>query len=94
MLALNNFYVNLDSYTGSGQNNLVYQNAIGRFNTIPWDFNEFFGAFTNAGTGTSLNVFQMQQLDPLLHLTNSKSPIKQKLMRSINFQISKLKKLE
>lgn len=87
MLALNNFYVNLDSYSGSGHNYLVYQNAIGRFNTIPWDFNEFFGAFTNAGTGSSLTVMQMQQLDPLLHLNNAERPLISKL-----FSIPKFKK--
>lgn len=87
MLALNNFYVNLDSYSGSGHNYLMYQNDLGRFNTIPWDFNEFYGAFTNAGTGASLNLMQMQQLDPLLHLTNSERPLISKL-----FSIPKFKR--
>ncbi len=87
MLAINNFYVNLDSYTGSGHNYLVYANSIGRFNTIPWDFNECFGAFVNAGTGPGLNVLQMQQLDPLLHISNSERPLISKL-----FSIPKFKK--
>ncbi len=87
MLAINNFYVNLDSYSGSGHNYLVFENGIGRFNTIPWDFNECFGAFTNAGTGASLNLIQMQQLDPLLHQTNSERPLISKL-----FSISKFRK--
>jgi hypothetical protein len=80
MLALNNFYVNLDSYSGSGHNYLVYENNLGRFNTILWDLNEFYGAFTNAGTGGSLTVPQMQQLDPLLHLSNIERPLISKLM--------------
>lgn len=87
MLALNNFYVNLDSYSGSGHNYLMYQNDLGRFYTIPWDFNEFYGAFTNAGTGASLNLMQMQQLDPLLHLTNPERPLISKL-----FSIPKYKR--
>lgn len=80
MLALNNFYVNLDSYSGSGHNYLVYENNLGRFNTILWDLNEFYGAFTNAGTGPALTVLQMQQLDPLLHLNNIERPLISKLM--------------
>ncbi len=51
MLALNNVFVNLDSYSGSGHNYLVYEDDNGRFQTIMWDLNEFYGAFSNAGTG-------------------------------------------
>ncbi len=80
MLALNNFYVNLDSYSGSGHNYLVYENNLGRFNTILWDLNEFYGAFTNAGSGGQLTVLQMQQLDPLLHLNNAERPLISKLI--------------
>lgn len=87
MLALNNFFVNLDSYSGSGHNYLVYENKLGRFNTIPWDLNEFYGAFTNAGVGGQLTVLQMQQLDPLLHLNNLERPLISKL-----FSIPKWKK--
>jgi hypothetical protein len=79
MLALNNFYVNLDSYSGSGHNYLVYENSLGRFNTIMWDLNEFYGAFTNAGMGGQLTVAQMQQLDPLLHINNAERPLISKL---------------
>ncbi len=79
MLALNNFYVNLDSYSGSGHNYLLYENNLNRFNTIPWDYNEFYGAFTNAGTGGNLSVQQMIQLDPLLHQSNEERPLISKL---------------
>jgi hypothetical protein len=87
MLAINNFYVNLDSYTGSGHNYLVYENNSGRFNSILWDLNEFYGSFANAGTGPQLTVAQMQQLDPLLHINNAERPLISKL-----FSNSKWKK--
>jgi hypothetical protein len=86
MLALNNFYVNLDSYSGSGHNYLVYENNLNRFNTIPWDYNEFFGAFTNAGTGSNLNVQQMIQLDPLLHQSNTDRPLISKLFSNPKYK--------
>ena len=81
MLAYNNLFVNLDSYTGSiGHNYYIYSDNNHRFNTIVWDLNESFGRFTNAGTGPQLSFTQMQQLDPLLHLTNANKPLIQKLL--------------
>ncbi|MBK8644283.1 MAG: CotH kinase family protein [Saprospiraceae bacterium] len=79
MLALNNFYVNLDSYSGSGHNYLIYQDEHGRFNPIMWDLNEFYGAFTNSGMG-QLNLQQMITLSPLLHVTNAERPLISKLL--------------
>jgi len=75
MLALNNIFVNLDSYSGSGHNYLVYEDDQGRFQTIMWDLNEFYGAFANAGTGGQLSVAQMRTLDPLLHQNNAERPL-------------------
>lgn len=86
MLALNNAYVNLDSYSGSGHNYLIYQMANGRYQCLPWDLNEFYGAFTNAGTGGSLNVQQMRELDPLLHLNNPDRPLVSKLLLQPAYQ--------
>lgn len=81
MLAYNNLFVNLDSYTGSiGHNYYIYQDNNSRFNTIVWDLNESFGRFTNAGTGTQLSFAQMRQMDPLLHATNANRPLIQKLL--------------
>ena len=79
MLALNNFFVNLDSYSGSGHNYLIYQDEHGRFNPIMWDLNEFYGAFTNSGSG-QLNLQQMISLSPLLHVTNAERPLISKLL--------------
>jgi len=44
--ALNNMFVNLDSYYGSGHNYYVYHlDGSDRFIHLPWDVNESFGAF-------------------------------------------------
>ena len=86
MLALNNVFVNLDSYLGSGHNYLIYQMENKRFQTIPWDLNEFYGAFTNAGTGAQLNIQQMRDLDPLLHLSNPDRPLISKILSQTSYQ--------
>ncbi|KAA3655941.1 MAG: hypothetical protein DWQ04_32535, partial [Chloroflexi bacterium] len=46
-LALNNLFVNLDSYNGSAHNYYLYdRDDTGQFTHIPWDTNESFGRFT------------------------------------------------
>lgn len=46
-LALNNLFVNLDSYSGSAHNYYVYdRDDTGQITHIPWDTNESFGRFT------------------------------------------------
>lgn len=81
MLAFDNILVNLDSYIGSGHNYYAYKDGNGRFCPIIWDINEAFGSFGNAGgMGGQLNLTQMQQLDPLLHLTNASKPFISKLL--------------
>lgn len=81
MLAFDNILVNLDSYIGSGHNYYAYKDGNGRFCPIIWDINEAFGSFGNAGgMGGQLNITQMQQLDPLLHLTNPGKPFINKLL--------------
>lgn len=79
MLALNNYFVNLDSYSGSGHNYLVYADENGIFQTILWDLNEFYGSFTNTGLGQA-TIAQMRSLDPLLHLNNVDRPLISKLL--------------
>ncbi len=45
-LALNNLFVNLDSYNGSAHNYYVYdRDDTGKITHIPWDTNESFGRF-------------------------------------------------
>jgi spore coat protein CotH len=45
MLAFNNVFVNLDSYTWSGHNYYIYEESDGKFRPIIWDLNECFGTF-------------------------------------------------
>lgn len=85
MLALNNYYVNLDSYSGSGHNYLIYKDNNNRFNTIMWDLNEFYGAFANSGAG-NLNLTQMIAMDPLLHLNNISRPLISKIMANPSYK--------
>lgn len=80
MLAFNNLFVNLDSYTGSiGHNYYLYKDDNGQFNPIIWDLNESFGRFANSGTA-QLTFSQMRNLDPLLHSTATSKPLINKLL--------------
>ncbi|MDD3877468.1 MAG: CotH kinase family protein [Bacteroidales bacterium] len=81
MHAFNNLLVNLDSYLGSiCQNYYLYKAYNGSFNPIVWDLNEAFGCFNNTGLGAPLNLTQMQQMSPWLHLSNTDRPLLQRLL--------------
>lgn len=84
MLAFNNVFVNLDSYSGSfNQNYYLYQDANGRFNTIVWDLNQSFGSFNMlGGTTGSLTPDGMKNMDILTHLTNIAKPLIYKLLNN------------
>ncbi|MGB7343217.1 MAG: lamin tail domain-containing protein [Pirellulaceae bacterium] len=60
-LALNNLFVNLDSYSGAAHNYYLYdRDDTGQFTHILWDVNESFGTFTQfVERGTNV-----VQLDP------------------------------
>ncbi len=46
-MALNNLFVNIDSYSGAAHNYYVYdRDDTGQITHIPWDTNESFGGFT------------------------------------------------
>ena len=77
MLALNNFFVNLDSYSGSGHNYLVYEDDHGIFQSIMWDLNEFYGHLPTLARASP--IAQMRSLDPLLH-RNVDRPLISKLL--------------
>ncbi|HEX5001597.1 MAG TPA: CotH kinase family protein [Bacteroidia bacterium] len=86
MLAFNNVFVNLDSYTGGfSQNYYLYKDANQRMNTVVWDLNESFGAFTNSGLG-NLSITQEQQMSPLIHETNSGKPLISKLLSNPEYK--------
>lgn len=81
MLAFNNAFVNLDSYTGAyAQNYYLYRDDNGRWLPVVWDINLGFGAFPllnpPGGTGgPPLTLTQMQQLDPLAQAGNPNRPL-------------------
>lgn len=54
-MVMNNMFVNLDSYCGSGHNYYIYHDSIsGTFRWIPWDVNETFGNFNMGMTPQQL----------------------------------------
>jgi hypothetical protein len=79
-LAFENCFVNLDSPINNGQNYYVYEDINNRFNPLPWDLNECFGAFTNMQTMGNLNVTQMQNLSPLANSTHANYPILSRML--------------
>ncbi|MFY8021771.1 MAG: CotH kinase family protein [Bacteroidia bacterium] len=91
MLAFNNLFVNLDSYSGVfAQNYYLYKDQLGVFNPIVWDVNMNFGAFPFAGSPNngmgSLSVTNMQQLSPLYHSTHSDWPLIQTLFSNAKWK--------
>ncbi len=81
MLALNNVMVNLSSYSGNYSiNYYLYKDNNGRFQPIHWDLNLSFGSFKNTGSGSDLDLRDLQRLDPLLHADNPYKPLISKLL--------------
>lgn len=80
MLAFNNLFVNLDSYSGAfAQNYYLYRDNTGRFTPIPWDLNMSFGGFPFAGASNTslgnLSISNMQNLTPALHSSDAYWPV-------------------
>ncbi len=86
MLAFDNLMVNLDAPINFGHNFYLYKDGTGRFNPIVWDLNENFGAFSMLLSGGPLNVTQMQQLSPLLHISHPAYPIINKILPDPTYQ--------
>lgn len=90
MHALNYTLVNLDSYIAYSQNYYLYEDALGRFNTIPWDFNMSFGSFRlTDGTTLNLSIAKAEVIDPLQHYTGnsfSPRPLIKKIMRNETYR--------
>lgn len=75
MLAFNNVFVNLDSYTGAfAQNYYLYKDNNDRFLPIVWDLNMSFGSFNMTGSGQASGTSLTQMLYDL-HSTNSARPL-------------------
>lgn len=85
MLAFNNLFINLDSYTGVfAQNYYLAENAEGKLLPILWDVNMCFGSFPYAGSPGngmgSLTVTNMQQFSPTYHATHADWPLIQTVL--------------
>jgi hypothetical protein len=82
MLALNNVMVNLNSYSGNySLNYYLYKDKSNRFQPVHWDLNLAFGSYKNTGSGSDLNLKQLQTLDPLLHADNPYKPLASQLLK-------------
>jgi len=81
MLAFNNVFVNLDSYSGGfAQNYYLYRHDNGRFNPVVWDLNESFGRFALTGSGILNNTTSKQQMSHLLNQNDNDFPLIQQLL--------------
>lgn len=81
MLAFNNVFVNLDSYSGAfSQNYYLYRGNDGRFIPIVWDLNESFGRFSMTGSSNLNNTVQKQQMSHLLHSNDADFPLIKQLL--------------
>lgn len=80
MLAFNNLFINLDSYSGAFcQNYYLYKDNTGRYNPIVWDLNMSFGGFPFLGNSNtslgSLSIANMQNLPANIHSTDNYWPL-------------------
>lgn len=86
MLAFNNVFVNLDSYSGAfSQNYFVFRDNTGLFNPIVWDLNMSFGGFPFLGNSNSsmgsLSIKQMGELPISIHSTDQYWPLINAVMK-------------
>lgn len=93
MLAFNNVFVNLDSYSGPfKQNYYLYKDDYYRMNAIAWDLNMSFGGFRlinlggPGGPGGPVTVQDLQQLDPLLRLGDTSYPLLNNILSNARYQ--------
>ncbi len=80
MLAFNNTFVNLDSYSGVfAQNHYIYRDHTNHYNPIMWDLNMCFGAFPFAGSGNvsmgNQTPASMQTFSPANHSADDYWPL-------------------
>ena len=81
MLAFNNVFVNLDSYSGGfAQNYYLYRNSYDRFLPVVWDLNESFGRFSMTGSGNLNSTASKQTMSHLLHENDANYPLIKQLL--------------
>lgn len=82
LLAFENLVVNLDGPINNPQNYYLIEDVSGRFNIIPWDFNESFGVYSNLQTSDMqmMNTSDLQDLDPFVNIDESEYPVISKIL--------------
>ncbi len=88
MLAFNNVFMNLSSYTGLFSHNYyLYKDTNGKFNPIIWDLNMCFGTFRKTGKEKRLSFKEVQRLSPLLHSNNSTKPLISQILNNDTYKM-------
>ncbi|MCB0543231.1 MAG: CotH kinase family protein [Saprospiraceae bacterium] len=87
MLAFNNVFVNLDSYTGVyAQNYYLYWDKNDRWLPIIWDLNMSFAAFPNLDGSDLLSIPELKVLDPLAQSDNFFRPLIKNLLANPTYK--------
>ncbi len=87
MLAYNNLFVNLDSYSGAfAQNYYLYRDKTNRFLPIPWDLNMSFGGFTRTGESAPLAITALPNLNLFLHNNSADRPLLKTLLSNDRYR--------
>ena len=87
MLAFNNLFVNLDSYSGLfAQNYYLYQDKTKRFLPIIWDLNMSFGGFTQTGEAPQLKIADVPKLKLFLHENTPERPLIKQLFATPTYK--------
>ncbi len=87
MLAFNNLTVNLDSYSGTFvQNYYLYKDQTGHYNTVIWDLNMCFAAFTQTGSGGLGTSQQKQQMSATLHINDADWPLIKAILNNASYR--------
>ncbi len=85
-IAFSNLFVNLDGPINNPQNYYIYKDDAGRFNPIPWDFNESFGGFASHQTLGNLSTTQLQQMSPFANENATSFPIISKILSNDTYR--------
>ncbi len=87
-LAYHNALVSLDSPINTPHNFYLYCDEVNNFNYIFWDLNMTFGTFSHIGGpgGPPMSVPQLQELSPLVNVSNTGLPILNKLLPIDQYQ--------
>ena len=83
MLALNNAFVNLDSYNGSlSHNYYLWIDTTGVGHPLIWDLNMAFGGWRRNFSFVELKDDELIQYSPLAEVDNAKRPLISKLLKN------------